>query len=128
MRRVREILRLEHECGVTDGEIARSATVVRSTVALTLDRVCGGSRLAISGGAGPPPARGDADAGHRRQQGGRCKAEPYCIDGLVPSAGHTSRDAMRQDVEDGSIRWRGRLGSGQLPQCQSRVATRSYRP
>ena len=42
MRRIREILRFEHECSVTDRETARSASVARSTVALTLDRVCGG--------------------------------------------------------------------------------------
>ena len=39
MRRVREILRLKHECRATDREIARSLSVARSTVALTLERV-----------------------------------------------------------------------------------------
>jgi transposase len=39
MRRVREILRLKHECGATDRAIARSLGVARSTVALTLERV-----------------------------------------------------------------------------------------
>jgi Mn-dependent DtxR family transcriptional regulator len=39
MRRVREILRLKHECSATDREIARSLSVARSTVALTLERV-----------------------------------------------------------------------------------------
>ena len=39
MRRIREILRLKHECGATDRAIARSLGVARSTVALTLERV-----------------------------------------------------------------------------------------
>ena len=39
MRRVREILRLKHECGATDRAIARSLRVARSTVAVTLDRL-----------------------------------------------------------------------------------------
>src|SRR5436190_9152844 len=39
MRRVREILRLKHECGASDRAIARSLSVARSTVALTLERV-----------------------------------------------------------------------------------------
>ena len=42
MRRVREILRLKHECGVTDQGIARSLSVARSTIALTLERVAAG--------------------------------------------------------------------------------------
>jgi DNA-binding NarL/FixJ family response regulator len=36
MRRIREILRLKHECGATDRAIARSLSIARSTVALTL--------------------------------------------------------------------------------------------
>ena len=32
MRRVGEILRLKHECGVTDREIARSLSVARITM------------------------------------------------------------------------------------------------
>jgi hypothetical protein len=32
MRRVRETLRLEHKCGATDREIARSASVAPSTM------------------------------------------------------------------------------------------------
>jgi len=39
MRRVREILRLKHECGATDRAIARSLRIARSTVAVTLDRL-----------------------------------------------------------------------------------------
>jgi DNA-binding transcriptional regulator LsrR (DeoR family) len=36
MRQIREILRLKHECGATDRAIARSLSIARSTVALTL--------------------------------------------------------------------------------------------
>src|SRR6516162_10920869 len=39
MRRVREILRLKHECGATDRAIARSLGIARSTVAVTLDHL-----------------------------------------------------------------------------------------
>src|ERR1700747_3720098 len=39
MRRVREILRLKHECDATDRAIARSLGIARSTVAVTLDRL-----------------------------------------------------------------------------------------
>jgi hypothetical protein len=39
MRRVREVLRLKHECSPSDREIARSLSVARSTGALTLERV-----------------------------------------------------------------------------------------
>ena len=42
MRRVREILRLKHECRATDREIARSLSVARNTVVLTLERVTAG--------------------------------------------------------------------------------------
>ena len=38
MRRVCEILRLKHEYGATDRDIARSLSVARSTVGLTLER------------------------------------------------------------------------------------------
>jgi hypothetical protein len=113
MRRVREILRLKHECGVTDQGIARSLSVARSTIALTLERVAAGLGWPFPATLADRLLEAMLYAGHVRQQGGRCKAEPYCIDGLVPSAGHTSRDAMRQDVEEGSIRWQGRQGSGQ---------------
>ena len=40
MRRVREILRLKHECGASDRAIARCVGVARSTVAMTIERVC----------------------------------------------------------------------------------------
>ena len=77
MRRVREILRLKHECGASDREIARSLGVARSTVALTLERV------AAAGLCWPLPAtltdrvlEAMLYAGHGRQQGARRKAEP----------------------------------------------------
>src|SRR5712692_9336462 len=49
MRRVREILRLKHECGATDRAIARSLSIARSTVALTLERRGDGAALAVAG-------------------------------------------------------------------------------
>ena len=39
MRRVREILRLKHECRATDRAIARALGIARSTVGLTVERV-----------------------------------------------------------------------------------------
>ena len=113
MRRVPEILRLKHECGITDREIVRSPSVARSTMRLTLERVAAGLGWPFPATLADRVLGAMLYAGHGRQQGTRRKAEPYCIDGLVPSAGHTSRDAMCQDVEDGSIRWQGRQGSGQ---------------
>src|ERR1700704_5264030 len=77
MRRVREILRLKHECGATDREIARSLSIARSTVALTLERV------AATGLRGPLPAtlsdrvlEAMLYAGHGSQQRARRKTEP----------------------------------------------------
>jgi transposase len=77
MRRVREILRLKHECGATDRAIARSLSIARSSVALTLERV------AATGLRWPLPAtltdrvlEAMLYAGHGSQQGARRKAEP----------------------------------------------------
>src|SRR5258708_2348012 len=77
MRRIREILRLKHECGATDRAIARSLSIARSTVALTLERVAAtGLRWPL------PPTLSDRVleamlyAGHGSQQGARRKAEP----------------------------------------------------
>src|SRR6266480_3479507 len=77
MRRVREILRLKHEGGATDRTIARSLSIARSTVALTLERV------AAAGLRWPLPAtltdrvlEAMLYAGHGSQQGARRKAEP----------------------------------------------------
>ena len=116
MRQVPEILRLKHECGVTDREIAQSLSVARSIIALTLKRVAAGLGWPFPATLADRVLETLLYAGHGRQQGARRKAKPDCIDGLVPSAGHTSRDLMRQDVKDGSIRWQGRQGSGQ---CRS---------
>src|SRR5215472_3369592 len=83
MRRIREILRLKHECRATDREIARSLSVARSTVALTLERVAAaGSALAVAGDADRPCAGGDAvcrprwSAGRAAQGGPRLGACP----------------------------------------------------
>src|ERR1700674_3077 len=77
MRRIREILRLKHECGATDRAIARSLGVARSTVGLTLERV------AAAGLRWPLPAtltdrvlEAMLYAGHGSQQGARRKTEP----------------------------------------------------
>src|ERR1700730_7451235 len=77
MRRIRAILRLTHECGATDGAIARSLSIARSTVALTLERV------AATGLRWPLPAtltdrvlEAMLYAGHGSQQGARHKTEP----------------------------------------------------
>jgi transposase len=77
MRRVREILRLKHECGASDRAIGRSLGIARSMVALTQGRV------AAAGLAWPLSATLSdrvleallyAEAGSR--QGVRRKAEP----------------------------------------------------
>jgi hypothetical protein len=80
MRRVREILRLKHEGGATDRAIARSLSIARSTVALTLERV------AVAGLRWPLPAtltdrvlEAMLYAGHGSQQGARRKTEPDWI-------------------------------------------------
>ena len=76
MRRVREILRLKHECRVTDREIARSLSVARSTVALTLERVAAaGLRWPLPTPLTDRVLEAMLYAGHGRQQGARRKAE-----------------------------------------------------
>src|SRR5215472_5478377 len=89
MRRAREILRLKHECGVTGREIARSLSVARSTIALTLERVAAGLGWPFPATLADRVLEALLNAGHGRQPGARRKAEPDCIDGRVPSAGHT---------------------------------------
>ena len=76
MRRVREILRLKHG-GASDRQIARSLSLARSTVALTLERA------AAAGLRWPLPAtltdrvlEAMLYAGNGRRQGERRKAEP----------------------------------------------------
>ena len=79
MRRVREILRLKHG-GASDRQIARSLSLARSTVALTVERV------AAAGLCWPlPPPLTDRVleamlyAGHGSQQGARRKAGPLDV-------------------------------------------------
>jgi hypothetical protein len=88
MRRVREILRLKHG-GASDRQIARSLSLARSTVALTVERV------AAAGLCWPlPPPLTDRVleamlyAGHGSQQGARRKAGPCPL-----RAAPTRRDA-----------------------------------
>src|SRR5689334_14404346 len=76
MRRVREILRLKHG-GASDRQIARSLSLARSTVGLTLQRA------AAAGLRWPLPAtltdrvlEATLYAGNGRRQGERRKAEP----------------------------------------------------
>jgi len=76
-RRIREILRLKHEGGASDRQIARSLSLARSTVAVTLQRA------AAAGLRWPLPAtltdrvlEAMLYAGHGSQQGARRKAEP----------------------------------------------------
>ena len=77
MRRVREILRLKHECGASDREIARSLSIARSTVAVTLERVAAvGLRWPLPATLTDRVLEAMLYAGHGRQQGARRKAEP----------------------------------------------------
>src|SRR5215212_6060677 len=46
MRRIREVLRLKHEGGASDRQIARSLSLARNTVALTLERAAVGPNTA----------------------------------------------------------------------------------
>src|ERR1044071_9650316 len=77
MRRVREVLRLKHECGASDRAIARSLSLARSTVGLTLERAA-----AAELGWPLPATLSDhvleamLYAGSGRRQGERRKAEP----------------------------------------------------
>src|SRR6185503_12793574 len=77
MRRIREVLRLKHEGGASDRQIARSLSLARSTVAVMLERA------AAAGLRWPLPAtltdrvlEAMLYAGHGSQQGARRKAEP----------------------------------------------------
>lgn len=77
MRRVREILRLKHECGATDRAIARSLSIARSTVALTLERVAAtGLRWPLPAALSDRVLEAMLYAGHGSQQGARRKTEP----------------------------------------------------
>jgi transposase len=77
MRRIREILRLKYEGGVTERAIARSIGVARSTVALTLERIAA-AQLGWPLPAGLSDAVLEAMlyASAGRPQGSRGKTEP----------------------------------------------------
>src|SRR5215831_15987277 len=96
MRRAREILRLKHECGVTDREIARSVSVARSTIVLTLEWVAPSLDWPLPATLADRVLEAMLYAGHGRQQSARRKAEPDCIDGLVPRAPATRDSSGRR--------------------------------
>jgi transposase len=76
MRRVREILRLKHG-GASDRQIARSLSLARSTVAVTLERVGAvGLRWPLPATLTDRVLEAMLYAGHGSQQGARRKAEP----------------------------------------------------
>src|SRR3954471_19948830 len=71
MRRIREVLRLKHEGGASDRQIARSLSLARSTVTLTLERAAAaGLRWPIASDTDRPRAGGDA-VRRRRPPAGR---------------------------------------------------------
>ena len=77
MRRIREILRLKHECGASDRAIGRSLGIARSTVALTLDRVAAaGLAWPLSATLSDRVLEALLYAGAGSRQGMRRKAEP----------------------------------------------------
>src|SRR5262249_797800 len=77
MRRVREILRLKHECGATDREIARSLSIARSTVAVTLARVAAmGLRWPLPATLTDRVLEAMLYAGHGRQPAARRRVGP----------------------------------------------------
>ena len=76
MRRVREILRLKHG-GASDRQIARSLSLARSTVAVTLERAAAaGLRWPLPATLSDRVLEAMLYAGHGSQQGARRKAEP----------------------------------------------------
>ena len=77
MRRVREILRLKHECGTSDRAIGRSLGIARSTVALTLDRIAAaGLAWPLAATLSDRVLEAMLYAGAGSKQGMRRKAEP----------------------------------------------------
>ena len=77
MRRIREILRLKHECDASDRAIGRSLGIARSTVALTLDRVAAaGLAWPLSATLSDRVLEALLYAGAGSRQGMRRKAEP----------------------------------------------------
>jgi len=91
MRRVREILRLKHECGASDRAIGRSLGIARSTVALTLDRVAAaGLAWPLSATLSDRVLEAMLYAGAGSKQGMRRKTEPDWI--------HVHRELRRPGV------------------------------
>src|SRR5436305_1262163 len=77
MRRVREILRLKHEGGASDRQIARSLSLARSTVAVILERVAAaGLRWPLPTTMTDRVLEAMLYAGHGSRQRERRKAEP----------------------------------------------------
>ena len=77
MRRVREILRLKHECSATDRAIARALGIARSTVAVTLDRLAAAElRWPLPASLSDRVLEAMLYAGPGTQRGSRRKAEP----------------------------------------------------
>jgi transposase len=77
MRRIREVLRLKHEGGASDRQIARSLNLARSTVALTLERaVAVGLRWPLPATLSDRALEAVLYAGHGSRKGERRKAEP----------------------------------------------------
>jgi transposase len=106
MRRVREILRLKHECGATDRAIARSVGIARSTVAMMLDR------LAAAELGWPLPAElsdrvleAMLYAGAGASQGMRRKAEPALIGALI------ARDSRAGRAKGADHAWKAAVRS-----------------
>ena len=77
MRRIREILRLKHEGGASDRQIARSLSLARSTVAVTLERAAAADlRWPLPATLSDRVLEAMLYAGHGSQQGARRKSEP----------------------------------------------------
>src|ERR1700747_203038 len=77
MRRVREILRLKHECDATDRAIARSLGIARSTVAVTLDLLAAAElRCPLPATLSDRVLESMLYAGPGTERGSRRKAEP----------------------------------------------------
>jgi transposase len=76
MRGIREILRLKHG-GASDRQIARSLSLARSTVAMTLERAAAAAlHWPLSATLSDRVLEAMLYAGHGAQQGARRKAEP----------------------------------------------------
>jgi transposase len=91
MRRIREILRLKHECGATDRTIARSLGIARSTVAVTLGRLMAAElHWPLPAGLSDRVLEAMLYAGAGASQGMRRKAEPDWV--------HTHHELRRPGV------------------------------